>query len=77
MKVGELYVIWNDVNDKLYVGITTVGYKRRFRQHLRASHRGHHNYKLYRAIEKYGRDKFYEVFRRKPICFSNGMNPSI
>lgn len=59
MKVGELYVIWNDVNDKLYVGITTVGYKRRFRQHLRSSHRGHHNYKLYRAIEKYGRDKFH------------------
>lgn len=38
--MGELYIIWNDINDKLYVGITTVGYKCRFKKHLRNAKKG-------------------------------------
>lgn len=40
LNMGELYIIWNDINDKLYVGITTVGYKCRFKKHLRNAKNG-------------------------------------
>lgn len=56
--MGELYVIWNEANDKLYIGITTVGYKCRFKKHLRNAKNGI-NSALYRAIRKYGPENFH------------------
>lgn len=33
----EVYKITNNVNDKVYVGITSIGFKNRFKQHVRAN----------------------------------------
>jgi group I intron endonuclease len=53
----EVYKIQNTVNNKIYIGITTQGYKARYRSHLSEASRGS-DFKLYRAIRKYGEDKF-------------------
>lgn len=53
---GVVYVITNDVNDKLYVGITTQPIRDRFRQHGRASNAFHTP--ISRAINKHGRHHF-------------------
>lgn len=55
---GEIYVIFNHVNNKPYVGQTIKGYKRRFRKHKEASRRGS-DLAIHRAIRKYGEDNFW------------------
>lgn len=53
MKVfGVVYLIWNMVNGKKYVGQTTQSLKKRFRAHTRA------NSAVGRAIRKYGKKNF-------------------
>lgn len=57
---GEIYRVTNLVNKKIYIGKTSIGHKRRWRQHksnafspsLRLEHY------LYRAMRKYGIDNF-------------------
>ena len=55
-----IYKITNSVNDKVYIGKTTVGIKERWAWHLRAAGCKNAPYKskLYSAMRKYGRDKF-------------------
>lgn len=53
----EIYLITNQINEMLYVGQTTQGLKRRFRDHLRFSKQGSGTY-LGRAIRKYGGNRF-------------------
>lgn len=55
---GEIYVIFNSVNNKPYIGITIQGYLKRFRKHKECSKRGV-DYALYRAMRKYGEEKFW------------------
>ncbi len=55
---GEIYVIFNHVNNKPYVGQTIKGYKKRFRKHKEASRRGS-DLAIHRAIRKYGEDNFW------------------
>lgn len=62
MIFGYIYKIYNDVNDKAYVGQTTMTIQKRFEGHIKASTRnvkrpGH----LYLAMRKYGVDKFHVV----------------
>ena len=57
--IGQIYIIRNCVNDKVYIGETTMGYKARFAQHCKQSTRTQRHYKLYEAMNKYGVDKFY------------------
>ena len=60
MKVGSIYIIKNTINDKVYIGQTTMTVHERFMAHMKPStvkRRG--TYKLYNAVLKYGRDKFY------------------
>lgn len=60
MRTGTIYVIKNKCNDKVYVGQTIASVKERFLQHLKpsvAKKRG--KYKLYNAINKYGKENFY------------------
>ena len=53
-----IYVITNNVNDKIYVGSTKDMDKRKAR-HLRDLKRGkHHNTYLQRSVEKYGLGRF-------------------
>lgn len=60
MKIGSIYIIKNKINDKVYVGQTTMAVKDRIAAHFKPSTaklRG--TYKLYNAINKYGRENFY------------------
>jgi len=53
-----IYQIQNTINGKIYIG-STVGYKRRFRDHKRELNKNiHHNIKLQRAWNKYGGECF-------------------
>lgn len=60
MKVGNIYIIKNKVNDKVYIGQTTMTVHERFMVHLKpCTQKARRNYKLYNAISKYGRENFY------------------
>lgn len=37
MKTGSLYIVYNDINDKVYVGITVRKVHRRFHEHIYAA----------------------------------------
>jgi len=52
-----IYVITNEVNGKEYVGVTSQGVERRWREHKRAARKDENGH-LYNAIRKYGADKF-------------------
>lgn len=56
-KKFELYCIVNAINNKEYIGITTVGVRKRFCDHKSKANSGI-NRPLYRAIRKYGIDNF-------------------
>ena len=59
-RTGSIYVVRNTVNDKVYVGQTVRTVKERWNDHLKPTeHKRHGKYKLYRAMNKYGADKFY------------------
>lgn len=58
---GEIYIIKNFANNKIYIGQTITGSQNRFTQHLNeafAEGRKEYNYYLSRAIRKYGRESF-------------------
>ena len=59
MKTGQIYIIKNKINDKVYIGQTTVNYQTRFKQHCKPSSIRTRHYKLYNAIKKYGEENFY------------------
>lgn len=59
MKLGSLYVIWNDINDKLYVGITMGKVSRRFHEHIYSALANKDNYRLHRAMRKHGLENFH------------------
>ena len=54
---GEIYIIKNNINNKVYVGQTIHGYKKRFCGHKHESKSI--DRPLYRAFRKYGIDNFY------------------
>lgn len=58
---GEIYIIKNFVNNKIYIGQTITGSVNRFTQHLNEAFqedRKEYNYYLSRAIRKYGKEAF-------------------
>ena len=60
MKLGSIYIIRNTVNSKVYIWQTTMTVHERFMVHMKPSTaKQRRNYKLYNAVAKYGRDKFY------------------
>lgn len=59
MKTGSIYIIRNTVNDKVYIGQTTVDIKTRFYQHCKNCTIKNRHYKLYNAMKKYGKYNFY------------------
>lgn len=54
---GEIYIIKNNINNKVYVGQTIQGYKNRFWGHKHESKSI--DRPLYRAFRKYGIENFY------------------
>ena len=59
-KLGKIYIITNDINDKVYIGQTIQTLKKRFNGHCcySKSDRSSSMY-IKRAIHKYGKDKFH------------------
>lgn len=60
MRKGYIYIIRNYCNEKVYIGQTTQSIQERFNQHMKPStikKRG--TYKIYNAINKYGKENFY------------------
>lgn len=58
----SIYIIKNTINNKVYIGQTSQSVDERFREHMKPStikKRG--NYKIYNAIEKYGKENFYKM----------------
>lgn len=59
-RMGYIYKICNDINDKVYVGKTFLTVEKRFQEHLcDANKRRNENRPLYSAIRKYGKKHFY------------------
>lgn len=57
---GNIYIIKNNINDKVYIGKTFKSVQCRFKEHIRESRKDRNeNRKLHRAIRKYGEDNFY------------------
>lgn len=60
MRTGSIYIIRNTVNKKVYIGQTTMTVHDRFITHMKPSTlKLKRNYKLYNAVQKYGREVFY------------------
>ena len=57
MTAGYIYRITNTINGKVYIGQTSVSIAQRWRQHRWAAKK-ESTYPLYRAIKRYGSDKF-------------------
>ena len=55
---GEIYIIKNDVNNKVYIGQTTQGSEERFKQHLKLL-KSNEKQLIHKAIKKYGKEHFY------------------
>ena len=58
---GYVYIIYNDVNDKVYIGETLQKISTRFKQHLQMAFREKRKYDthLFRAMRKYGKEHFF------------------
>ena len=54
--IGSIYIFINKINNKKYIGKTTLNYKTRFSGHLYISNKK--NYHFYNSIQKYGWDNF-------------------
>ena len=55
---GSIYAITNDVNDKVYIGLTTRGVENRFNEHIYAALVRDYSGHLYNAIRLYGKNSF-------------------
>lgn len=59
-QTGSIYIIRNTINDKVYIGQTTMTVIERFKNHLKPSVcKQRSTYKLYNAMNKYGKENFY------------------
>lgn len=57
---GKIYKIWNDINDKLYIGKTLDSLENRFKQHKSDSKKQRTEKRpLYNAMNKYGIEHFH------------------
>ena len=55
---GEIYIIKNDINNKVYIGQTIQGSEERFKQHLKLL-KSNEKQLIHKAIKKYGKEHFY------------------
>ena len=56
---GYIYIIYNIINEKVYIGQTRRDVETRWKQHLLSSKNiNDNNTELYKAMNKYGSDKF-------------------
>ena len=65
-RYGVIYLIINSINNKIYVGQTTISFEKRYFNDLSSNT---HNSHLKRAIEKYGIENF-NIIEEFQICYS-------
>ena len=61
INIGLIYKITNDINEKIYIGMTTRTLEKRKADHLNACFdpaKREYGYKIYKAIRKYGVEHF-------------------
>lgn len=63
---GYIYKIWNDVNNLLYIGQTSLTIQIRFKQHIQETKKP--NCDLHRAMQKYGVNHFFVEQLDKISC---------
>lgn len=68
--MGFIYKIWNEINDKLYIGQTTNSIEVRWYQHLKNVYLN--DATIYRAMRKYGKEKFH--IEKIEECDNNLLN---
>lgn len=56
--MSYIYKIYNDINDKVYIGKTNYLLEKRFQEHIRDSRKNQENRPLYNAMNKYGIEHF-------------------
>lgn len=56
---GYIYKIYNDCNDKLYIGQTITTLQERWHGHMSAKSNPKYKSVLYKAMRKYGKDNFH------------------
>lgn len=56
--MGFIYMIYNKINNKKYIGQTTRTIEKRYKEHLREVDYNRLNLSLYRAMRKYGVENF-------------------
>ena len=56
---GKIYIIRNKINDKVYIGQTTMSVADRFRHHLSSKPESHHYQAILCAIRAHGRENFW------------------
>ena len=58
--MAYIYIIKNDINDKVYIGKTNFSIEKRWKEHLEDATKKRINHRpLYYAINKYGKEHFY------------------
>lgn len=58
--MAYIYIIKNDINDKVYIGKTTKAINKRFEEHKKECNNKQHCHRpLYRAMKKYGLNHFW------------------
>jgi hypothetical protein len=72
-KMNTVYMIYNEINDKAYIGVTTQDNPRhRLYEHISRYRRGDRDHKLYQAMRKHGAEAFSvtllcSVFRKEDL----------
>ena len=56
--VGKIYCISNNINNKVYIGLTTCSLEYRWSRHLTEAKNVNNKKHLYKAMRKYGLEKF-------------------
>lgn len=71
--MAYIYIIKNDINDKVYIGKTEFSIEKRFKEHLFDSNKRQTEHRpLYRAISKYGKEHFWvEELEKCPSQLAN------
>jgi len=58
--MAKIYIITNDINEKSYIGWTSLSLEERLKNHIKDSkNRKYEKRPLYSAMNKYGADKFH------------------
>lgn len=65
---GFIYKIWNDVNDKIYIGQTINTISSRFSEHKSCARNNNYKNHIYNAMRKIGIEYFHISQEEKIIC---------